>query len=131
MLGAGHVAMPCVQYLLSHSDFKVRVVDRDISNAKRIVGDHFRAKAFEASRIEEFQTLISESDVVINLLSSSFEPKIAKLCITTGKPMVGTNYVREELRSLNQEAIKSNVIILSELGLDPGIDHMSAVRTIH
>jgi len=131
VLGAGRVASPCVQYLLNHSDFKVKVVDRDINNAKRVVGDHGRAEAFKASRIEEFQTLISESDVVINLLPSSFELKIAKLCITAGKPMVGTNYVREELRSLNQEAVKSNVIILSELGLDPGIDHMSAVRTIH
>jgi len=131
VLGAGRVAKPCVQYLLRHSDFKVKVVDRDINNAKRIVGDHGRAVAFKASRIEEFQTMISESDVVINLLPSSFELKIAKLCITAGKPMVGTNYVREELRSLNQEAVKSNVIILSELGLDPGIDHMSAVRTIH
>lgn len=106
-------------------------MDRDISNAKRVAGNHGRAVAFKASRIEEFQTLISESDVVINLLPSSLQPKIAELCISAGKPMVGTNYVSEELRSLNQEAVKSNVIILSELGLDPGIDHMSAVRTIH
>jgi len=131
LLGAGRVARPCVQYLLSHSDFRVMVVDRDINNAKKVVGEHVRAEAFKASRIEEFQTMISESDVVINLLPSSFELKIAKLCIAAGKPMVGTNYVREELRSLNPEAVKSNVIILSELGLDPGIDHMSAVRTIH
>jgi saccharopine dehydrogenase-like NADP-dependent oxidoreductase len=131
VLGAGRVAKPCVQYLLRHSNFKVMVIDRDISNAKRIIGNHFRAKAFKASEIEEFKTMISESDVVINLLPSSLEPQIAKLCIAAGKPMVGTNYVREELQSLNQEAVKSNVIILSELGLDPGIDHMSAVRTIH
>ena len=131
VLGAGRVAKPCVQYLLRHSDFKVMVIDRDISNAKRIIGNHFRAKAFKASEIEEFKTMISESDVVINLLPSSLELQIAKLCIAAGKPMVGTNYVREELQSLNQEAVKSNVIILSELGLDPGIDHMSAVRTIH
>ena len=131
VLGAGRVARPCVQYLLRHSDFKIMVVDRDINNVKRAVGDHSRAEAFKASRIEEFQTIISESDVVINLLPSSFEPKIAKLCITAGKSMVGTNYVSKELQSLNQEAVKSNVIILSEVGLDPGIDHMSAVSTIH
>ena len=117
VLGAGRVARPCVQYLLRHSDFKIMVVDRDINNAKRAVGDHSRAEAFKASRVEEFQTIISESDVVINLLPSSFEPKIAQLCIAAGKPMVGTNYVSEELRSLNQEAVKSNVIILSELVL--------------
>jgi len=131
VLGAGRVAKPCVQYLLRYSDFKVMVVDRDVNNAKRVIGNHFRAKAFKASRIEELKTMISKSDVVINLLPSSLEPKIAELCISAGKPMVGTNYVSEELQSLNQEAVKSNVIILLELGLDPGIDHMSAVRTIH
>ena len=131
VLGAGRVAKPCVQYLLRHSDFKVMVVDRDISNAKRVVGDHFRAKVFETSQIEKFQNMISEADVVINLLPSFLEVKIVKLCINAGKPMVGVNYVSEELRSLNQEAVKKNTIILLELGLDPGIDHMSAVRTIH
>jgi len=131
VLGAGRVAKPCVQYLLRDSDFKVMVVDRDINNAKRIIGDHSRAEAFEASKIKEFQTIISKSDVVINLLPSSLESKIAELCISAKKSMVGVNYVKEELQSLNQKAVKSNVIILSELGLDPGIDHMSAVRTIH
>jgi len=131
VLGAGRVARPCVQYLLRHSDFKVRIVDKDIDNAKKIAGGHDRAEAFDASRIEEFQKMIFKSDVVINLLPSSFETKIAKSCIAAGKSMVGTNYVKDELRALNQEAIKSDVIILSELGLDPGIDHMSAVRMIH
>ena len=93
VLGAGRMARPCVQYLLRHSDFKVMVVDRDISNAKRIVGDHFRAKAFEASRIEEFQTLISESNVVINLLPSSLQPKIAEPVSYTHLTLPTTPYV--------------------------------------
>jgi len=69
-------------------------------------------------------------DVIINLLPKQFMVYIAKLCIESHVPMVNPSYISKEMRSLDDSACKAGVLLLCELGLDPGIDHMSAARTI-
>jgi len=131
VFGAGRVAGPCVEYLSKFADLEITVVDKSIENAARVVANNPRSRAVAASEIGEFQKLIKETDVVINLLPPNFELGIIKVCIFEKKPLIGVNYVTDAIKSLDTEAVNSGIIVLEETGLDPGIDHMSAVRTIH
>jgi saccharopine dehydrogenase-like NADP-dependent oxidoreductase len=79
---------------------------------------------------ELLETLIQECDVAVSLLPATQHVQIAKLCVRHRRNMVTTSYVSPEMRELDREARASGVVILNELGVDPGIDHMSAMRVI-
>lgn len=133
ILGAGMVARPLVRYLLAQDDFRIVVASRTVSKAENLVGDHPRGEAqqLDVSNTEALKELISHSDLVISLLPYVHHIKVAKYCIERKKPMVTTSYVSEEMQRLNGEAEDADIIILNEIGLDPGIDHMSAIKLIH
>jgi saccharopine dehydrogenase (NADP+, L-glutamate forming)/spermidine synthase len=127
------VAGPLVRYFLEKPDYKVKVGDLDLEKAQTIVAAHPRGQALrldlrdEASLSQE----IRESDIVVGLVPYTYHPFIAKICIQNRKNMVTTSYAGEPMKSLDEEAKKSGIIILNEVGLDPGIDHMEAARVIH
>jgi len=75
-------------------------------------------------------SLIARHDITVSLLPYVFHVMVAKHCLVHKKNMVTTSYVKPEMRALDEEAKKAGVIILNEIGLDPGIDHMSAMRII-
>jgi len=132
-LGAGFVAGPFVRYFLGKPDYKVRVGDLDLKKAQRIVKAHPRGEALRLDLRDEasLSKEILESDIVVSLVPYAFHPFIAKLCIRLKKNMVTTSYAGEPIKSLDEEAQKSEIAILNEVGLDPGIDHMEAARIIH
>lgn len=133
ILGAGLVAGPLVRYLLDQPGFEVEVASRTVSKAEKLIAQHPRGKAKELNLKDEnaLKEEISKADIVISMVPYSFHPKVAKYCIEHKKNMVTTSYVSEPIRSLEAEAVKAGVLILNELGLDPGIDHMEAMRIIH
>ena len=133
ILGAGLVSRPHVNYLLDQPDFLVTVASRTVSKAEKLVGDHPRGKAISSNVKDEekLEELVSENDLSVSLLPYTYHVKIAKLCLKHGKNMVTTSYVSDEMKALDGEAKKAGLLLLNEIGVDPGIDHMSAMRVIH
>jgi saccharopine dehydrogenase (NADP+, L-glutamate forming) len=133
VLGAGLVAKPLVRYLLDQPDFQVTVASRTVSKAEKLVGDHPRGKALplNVNDKETLKNLISDADLTISMVPYAYHVTVANLCIELKKHMVTTSYVSQAMKELDQKAKDAGVLILNELGLDPGIDHMSAMRIIH
>lgn len=133
ILGAGLVAKPLVRYLLDQPGFEVEVASRTVSKAEKLIDNHPRGKARELNLKDE-ETLkkeVAAADIVISMVPYTFHPKVANYCISFGKHMVTTSYVSETMQKLDEAAREAGVLILNEVGLDPGIDHMEAMRIIH
>ena len=133
VLGAGMVAKPLVRYLLDQPDYYVTMASRTVSKAENIINSHHRGKAVALNVTDDvkLEKLVSESDIVVSLLPYTYHVKVAKLCIKHQKHLVTTSYVSDEMQKLDDQAKKERVILLNECGLDPGIDHMSAMKIIH
>jgi saccharopine dehydrogenase (NADP+, L-glutamate forming) len=131
ILGAGMVVKPIVTYLLS-KDFSVTVATRTKSKAMDIIGGHKNGNAVEWTVENEtaLDKMIAEHDLSVSLLPYAHHLLVAKYCLKHKKNMITTSYVKPEMQALDSEAKKAGIIILNELGLDPGIDHMSAMRII-
>jgi saccharopine dehydrogenase (NADP+, L-glutamate forming) len=133
VLGAGRVARPLVKYLLAQHDFHVEVADMIVSNAEKVIGGHARgvAKELNLKNEEALGKEVAAADLVISMVPYTFHPKVAEFCVAHKKHMVTASYVSEAMKKLDAGARKAGIIILNEVGLDPGIDHMEAMRVIH
>ena len=133
ILGAGLVSRPLVKYLLDHPTFSVTMASRTKQKADKIIDNHPYGKAVELNvdDIELLEKLISDSDIVVSLLPYIYHVKVAKICIKHKKHLITTSYVSNEMYQLDKAAKNAGIILLNECGLDPGIDHMSAMRVIH
>ncbi len=131
-LGAGMVARPGVEYLFDHG-CDVLVADRELDKAEALVAGHERgsALAFDINDTEALGGLVAEADLTISLLPAPLHPIVAQTCLAVGKPMVTTSYVSPAMESLADRAAQAGILLLNEIGLDPGIDHMSAMKIIH
>ncbi len=131
VFGAGLVAKPMVQYLLSRN-YKVSVASNTPDRAEAMIdGDGNGVSIFwEATDEDRLDQLISEHDLTVSLLPYAFHVMVAKHCVRHKKNMVTTSYVKPEMKELDAAAKEAGIIILNEIGLDPGIDHMSAMRII-
>jgi len=133
VLGAGHVSRPLVRYLLALPDFKLLVTDCILSKAEALVDNHPDGSSLELNVEDDvkLEELIKKCDLAISLLPRKFHVKIAKLCLKNNKHMVTTSYISSEMKELDEEAKRKSILLLNEIGVDPGIDHMSALRVIH
>jgi len=133
ILGAGLVAKPLVRYLLDQPDFEVEVASRTVSKAIKLIDNrpNGTAKELNLKNEEGLRNEVARADLVISMVPYAFHPKVAKYCIDFQKHMVTTSYVSEIMQNLDAEAKRAEILILNELGLDPGIDHMEAMRIIH
>ena len=131
ILGAGMVVKPIVTYLLEKG-YQVTVATRTKSKADAMIGDHPNGTSLAWTVDDEatLNRLVEEHDLSVSLLPYAYHVMVAKLCIKHKKNMVTTSYVKPEMKALDAEAKAAGIIILNELGLDPGIDHMSAMRII-
>lgn len=131
ILGAGLVVKPMVEYLLGNN-FKVTIATSTKEKADRMIrgnpnGSSLKWSAEDTATLEK---LINESDLAVSFLPYRYHVLVAKACIKCKKPLVTTSYVQPEMKSLDGEAKKAGVILLNEIGLDPGIDHMTAMKII-
>ncbi|MBD3235797.1 MAG: saccharopine dehydrogenase [Candidatus Eisenbacteria bacterium] len=133
LLGAGLVTRPLVQYLLEQPDIEMTIATRTVSKAEKLLEGLSRGKALQLLVDDEtaLSRLVAEHDLSISLLPYTYHPLVAKLCIQHHKQMVTTSYVSEKMKALDGPAKEAGILILNETGLDPGIDHMSAMRVIH
>ncbi len=132
VLGAGLVAGPLVRYLLEQDDLAVTVASRTLEKAQRLIGQAKNGTALALDVHDEaaLDRLIGDHDLAVSLLPYVYHPLVARLCVNHRKPMVTASYVKEEMRALDKAARDAGVILLNEIGVDPGIDHMSAMRVI-
>ncbi len=131
VLGAGMVAAPLVRYLLDLG-YGLTVTSLVLEDAVKLVGDDPRGTALrlEMSDEKSLSDLVEAHDLVISLVPYSYHPLVANHCLEKRKNLVTASYVSEEMKAFDAEAKNHDLIFLNEIGLDPGIDHMSAMRII-
>jgi saccharopine dehydrogenase (NADP+, L-glutamate forming) len=139
VVGAGQSAPFLIRYLLESAeahDWFVNVGDIDLELAQSRVGDHPRGAAFrfDVNDATLRHNAIQKADIVVSMLAPMFHHLVALDCVEFGKNLVTASYRTEEIRALEKDALRKDVLILNEMGMDPGIDHMSAmalIRRVH
>ncbi len=131
VLGAGLVAKPLVRYLLDKGH-RVILASRTVSKAEKMIAGHPNGEAhsLDLQDEESLAARLDGCDLAVSLVPFAFHPTVARLCIDRKKPMVTTSYVSPEMQELDAPAREAGVTVLNEIGVDPGIDHMSAMRVI-
>lgn len=132
ILGAGLVSRPIIRYFLEREGYAVTVATLMVEHAEALIDGHPRgtAVAVDADDDDALQSLIAGADLVVSLLPFAYHPTVARCAIRNRISMVTTSYVSAEMESLDAEARAAGVMLLNEIGLDPGIDHISSMRTI-
>ena len=135
LFGAGKSATVLIDYLLVNSEkenWEVIVVDTDLKLAQSKIGSSESGKAisFDINETTERNKYINESDIVISLLPPVLHTIVAKSCIELNKNLLTASYVDQEIRNLQSAIENKKLLFLCEMGLDPGIDHMSAMKII-
>ena len=125
------VVKPMVHYLLDNG-IQVTIATRTKSKAEAMIKgrEHGTALAWTVDDEDTLDKLVYGHDIAVSLLPYAYHTMVAKYCIKHKKPLVTTSYVQPKMRALDQEAKNAGVLLLNEIGLDPGIDHMSAMRII-
>lgn len=135
VIGAGKSSSTLIKYLLENAkqeDWKILVSDRDKQSIIDKTKNHELSEAIEIDILDASlrEPLIERSDVVISMLPARFHMDVINDCIRFKKHVITPSYVNDEIRALDEEAKNAGIIIMNELGLDPGIDHMSAMRIL-
>jgi len=133
LIGAGLSSSSLIRYLLdnaSNLNWHITVADNNLEQALQKVANHSLGTAvqLDITDISKTENLISSNDIVISMLPASMHISVAHLCVKHKKHLFTASYISEEMKSLNSEVVNSGLLFLNECGLDPGIDHMSAMR---
>ncbi len=136
ILGAGLSSSTLIKYLLDHSQensWHVTLGDINEELALQKIGKHPNGQGIGFDVFDEnlLGQLIDAADIVISMLPAKMHFLVAQNCVQSRKHLVTASYVSKEIRGLNEEARKQGVLLLNEMGVDPGLDHMSAMRIIH
>ena len=135
IIGAGKSSSALLKYLLDTSEQEalfITIADISIENANKLINKHRNAKAIILDVFDKHQRKeqIQKADIVISMLPARFHLDVAKDCITFNKHMVTASYISSEMKALDAEVKKKGLVFMNEIGLDPGIDHMSAMQVI-
>lgn len=135
VIGSGKSTSYLIKYLLDKStseNLHITIGDLHIKNAEKLIGNHENATAItldvfnENSRVEA----IKNADIVVSMLPARFHIEVAKNCITYKKHMVTASYISPEMQALHDDAKANGLVLMNEIGVDPGIDHMSAMQVL-
>lgn len=137
IIGAGRSSSSLIDYLLSHAkqySWHITIADANKKAVESKIiaySDVATAVEFDVMNVTLREKLISESDFVVSMLPAFMHADVAKDCVKFGKHLATASYVSAEMKELNEEAKQKNILLLNECGLDPGIDHASAMQVIH
>ena len=137
LLGAGRSASALIDYLLAHAPAEkwfLTVADAQPAHLALVLAAHSeytRPVAFDVHDAAQLDELVSQADLVISMLPAAFHPVVARACLRHRRHLATASYVSPEIRALHAEAAAAGLVFLMECGLDPGLDHMSAVQTIN
>lgn len=135
ILGAGRSSSALISYLLNFgeaSSIDVTIGDVSLQAARERIGasKHGKAIEFDITRTDESRRAIANATVVVSLIPAHLHPSVAKICLETGSHLLTASYVSDEMRSLDAASRSKSLLFLNECGLDPGIDHMSAMQVM-
>jgi len=135
IIGAGRSASSLIKYLLDKSNeenLELIVGDISLESAQKKTNNHTNATAIELDIFNEKarNKAIKNADIVISMLPARFHLEVAKDCVTYSKSLVTASYVSKELKELDTAVKEKGLVFMNEIGLDPGIDHMSAMQVI-
>lgn len=135
MIGAGKSTASLVKYLLDKSNtekLQIRLADKNKSAALKLIDGHPNADALEFDVFDANQRAneIQKADIVVSMLPARFHVEVAKDCLRFEKNMVTASYVSDEMQALHEAVEAKGLLFLNEMGVDPGIDHMSAMQVI-
>jgi len=135
VIGAGRSSSSLITYLLNKStseNLLITVADVSLQFAQNKIENHKNGIAISLNILntQERQKVIKNADIVISMLPARLHMNIAKDCLLFNKSMVTASYISKEMKDLNDQVVKNNLIFMNEVGLDPGIDHMSAMKVI-
>ncbi|KAI8976457.1 saccharopine dehydrogenase [Pilobolus umbonatus] len=140
LLGSGFVAAPCVEYLVRKPENKVTIASRRIANAQALSKSFPGTVATSCDITDEkaIEALVAKNDVIISLIPYIHHAKVIKAAIKHKKHVVTTSYVSPAMLEYDQavhpymiiSAKNAGITVMNEIGLDPGIDHLYAVKTI-
>lgn len=136
VLGAGLSASSLLRYLLQHAeenDWFLHVVDQSLQTVKDKIGSSSFARAYDFDALDSSKRKehIKNSDLVISMLPARFHIDVAKDCVELGVHLLTPSYISPEMKELDGLAKEKGILIMNEMGVDPGIDHMSAMKIIH
>ncbi|WP_299677654.1 saccharopine dehydrogenase family protein [uncultured Tenacibaculum sp.] len=136
IIGAGRSSSSLIKYLLDKSNsenLQITIGDISIENAQQKINNHPNGKAISLDVFNKEQRVaaIKNSDIVISMLPAHLHIEVAKNCLEFKKHMVTASYISKEMKALDEQAKANGLIFMNEIGLDPGIDHMSAMQVIH
>ncbi|MCP4574372.1 MAG: saccharopine dehydrogenase [bacterium] len=131
VLGAGMVAGPLVRYLLEQS-FPLTVTSLVVEDAVKLIAGHPGGTPHKLDVADSgaLESLVADHDLVVSLLPYAHHPRVGRICLEHGRHLITASYVSDEMQALNGAAREKGLVFLNEIGLDPGIDHMSAMRII-
>ena len=135
VIGAGKSAVTLINYLLNESvknNWTVTVADYNLDLALKASNNHSNSRSifFDVNNINQRNKEIISSDIVVSMLPASMHILVARDCVNFKKDLVTASYVSDEILALDTQAKENGVLLLNEIGLDPGIDHMSAMKVI-
>ncbi len=133
IIGAGMSAVHLIKYLEGHSvkyNWNITVADKNVSAIKHEVSKETKVVKFDIFDEEKREKLVGESDIVVSLLPASFHIDVAQTCLKYDKSLFTASYESDEMKEFADEIEKKGLLFLNEIGLDPGIDHMSAMNII-
>jgi saccharopine dehydrogenase (NADP+, L-glutamate forming) len=134
VLGTGYVVKPLVDYFLDKCKYEVLVASRDNNHSGLIIAGRPLGKRVLWHAIppyDELNNMVKDVDLVVSMIPPSMHVIVAKACIKHKVNMVTTSYVSPEMKALDTEAKAAGIVILNEIGEDPGMDHMGAMQMIN
>lgn len=136
IIGAGRSASSLIQYLINKSveeDLRLIIGDLSLESARNKTNNHVNAAAISLDIFDQNQRkeAIQKADIVISMLPAHLHIEVARDCIVYKKNMVTASYISDAMQELDVLAKENNLIFMNEIGLDPGIDHMSAMKVIN
>ena len=135
IIGAGRSTTSLIRYLIEKSsseNLHITIGDISLESAQKLTKNHLNAKGILLDVFNEKQReeAVKAADIVISMLPARYHIEVAKDCITFGKNLVTASYISDEMQALNKEVVEKGLVFMNEIGVDPGIDHMSAMQVI-
>lgn len=134
IIGAGRSTTALIRYLEEHSrkyDWEITVGDLDLQAVQEKVSLSTRAITFDVFNEQQLNEEVRHADIVVSMLPARFHPIVALACLKYSRSMLTASYESEEMLEMATRARSQGVLFLNEMGVDPGIDHMSAMRAIN
>jgi saccharopine dehydrogenase-like NADP-dependent oxidoreductase len=135
IIGAGKSSSSLINYLIDKSDVEdlfLTIGDVDIKAANFLIKNHPHAKAvvLDVFNDKQRREYVNDADIVVSMLPARYHMEVAKDCLEFGKNMVTASYISDEMQSLDSKVKSKGLVFMNEIGVDPGIDHMSAMQVI-